>query len=114
MYVCIYHTTWGYVLGVAIECPTRAESCSSPADQSFKYGPGAGGPFWAKVIFLGPPVVPFYQPFFWEGSPTKRDYRTKGTLLLTSLLEGFPGLEGNTAWDAAFTFNTFVPSRTCL
>ena len=35
---------------------------------------------------LGPPVVPFY-PFFGEGSPTKIDYRKKGSLILSSLLE---------------------------
>ena len=34
----------------------------------------------------GPPVVPFY-PFLAEGSPTKIDYRKKGTLIPTSLLE---------------------------
>ena len=39
-----------------------------------------------KVSILGPPAVPFY-PFLREGSPTKIDYRTKGTLILTSLLE---------------------------
>ena len=33
---------------------------------------------------LGPPVVPL--PFFGEGSPTKIDYRKKGSLILTSLL----------------------------
>ena len=32
------------------------------------------------------PAVPFY-PFVGEGSPTKIDYRQKGTLSLTSLLE---------------------------
>ena len=36
--------------------------------------------------FLGPPEVPFY-PFLGEGSPTNIDYRKKGTLILTSLLE---------------------------
>ena len=35
---------------------------------------------------LGPPLLPFY-PFVGEGSPTKIDYRKKGTLMLTSLLE---------------------------
>ena len=35
---------------------------------------------------LGPPVVPFY-PFLGEGSSTQIDYRQKGTLILTSLLE---------------------------
>ena len=35
---------------------------------------------------LGPPVVPFY-PCLGEGSPTKMDYKKKGTLILTSLLE---------------------------
>ena len=34
----------------------------------------------------GPPVVHLY-PFLGEGSPTQIDYRKKGTLLLTSLLE---------------------------
>ena len=32
------------------------------------------------------PVVPFC-PFWGEGSPTKIDYRKKGTLILTSLLQ---------------------------
>ena len=36
---------------------------------------------------LDPPVVPFLTPFLGEGSPTKIDYRKKGTLFLTSLLE---------------------------
>ena len=32
--------------------------------------------------------MPFYRFFLgWEGSPTKIDYRKKGTLILTSLLE---------------------------
>ena len=35
---------------------------------------------------LGPPVVPFC-PFLGEGSPTEIDYRKKGALILTSLLE---------------------------
>ena len=42
--------------------------------------------FWFVGHQLGPPVVPFY-PFLREGSPTKIDYRKKGTLMLTSLLE---------------------------
>ena len=29
----------------------------------------------------------FFYPFFGEGSPTKIDYRKRGTLILTSLLE---------------------------
>ena len=36
--------------------------------------------------WIGPPVMPFY-PFLGEGSPTKIDYRKKGTLILTFLLE---------------------------
>ena len=38
---------------------------------------------------LGPPVVPDLPHSFvgWEGSPTKTDYRKKGTLVLTALLE---------------------------
>ena len=39
-----------------------------------------------KGSLLGPPVVPF-KPFLVEGSPTQIDYRKKGTLILTSLLE---------------------------
>ena len=32
--------------------------------------------------------MPFLTPFFgWEGSPTKIDYRKKGALIPTSLLE---------------------------
>ena len=37
---------------------------------------------------LGPPArCPFSPPFLGEGSPTKIDYRKRGTLILTSLLE---------------------------
>ena len=39
-------------------------------------------PFWAINLLQGAPVVPCY-PF----SPTRIDYRKKGTLILTSLLE---------------------------
>ena len=38
-----------------------------------------------QVWDLGPAVVPFY-PFLGEGSPTKIDYREKGTPILTSRL----------------------------
>ena len=31
--------------------------------------------------------MPFFTNFSGEGSPTNRDYRTKGTLILTSLVE---------------------------
>ena len=31
--------------------------------------------------------MPFSTPFLGEGSPTKIDYRKKGTLILSSLLE---------------------------
>ena len=40
----------------------------------------------ADGAFLGHPVVPFYL-VLGEGSPTKKDYSKKGTLILTSLLE---------------------------
>ena len=41
----------------------------------------------------GPPVVPFYPfSFLGEGSPTKTDYRRKGTLILTSRLEDLENL----------------------
>ena len=44
--------------------------------------------FGSTLVFnwSGLPVVPFY-PFLGEGSPSKIDYRKKGTLILTSLLE---------------------------
>ena len=51
--------------------------------------------FWRGLPLLGPPVVPLY-PFLGEGSPTKRDYRKKGTLILTSLLEDLVWVGGNT------------------
>ena len=39
------------------------------------------------LFYLGPPIVPF-SPLFWgAGFPTKIDYRKKGSLILTSLLE---------------------------
>ena len=38
------------------------------------------------VLYYVPPVVPFC-PSLGEGSPSKIDYRKKGTLILTSLLE---------------------------
>ena len=41
----------------------------------------------AGTGLLGPPVVPFYRFFFWEKFPAKTDYRKKGTLILTCLLE---------------------------
>ena len=44
--------------------------------------------------YAGPPVVPFLTPFLGEGSPTKIDYRKKGTVILISLLEdlGYAGV----------------------
>ena len=50
--------------------------------------PHAKMTWFCLVSLLGPPVVPFC-PFLGEGSPTKIDYRKKGTLILTSVLEGF-------------------------
>ena len=47
------------------------------------------GRLWVTRGFaghLGSPVVPF-GPFLGEGSPIKIDYRKKGTLILTFLLE---------------------------
>ena len=43
-------------------------------------------PFLMASQEIGDLVVPFY-PFLGEGSPTKIDYRKKGTLILASLLE---------------------------
>ena len=40
----------------------------------------------ARLKLLSPPVVPLY-PFFGGGFPVKVDYRKKGSLILTSLLE---------------------------
>ena len=58
--------------------------------------PGAGGEEVRLLVgaveacpkrILGPPVVPLLPFFGWEGSPTKIDYRKKGTFILSSLLE---------------------------
>ena len=46
----------------------------------------SGSGTWFGSFSVGPPVVPF-SPFLGERSPTKIDYRKKGTLMLTSLLE---------------------------
>ena len=45
---------------------------------------------------LGPPLVPFYS-FLVEGSPTTIDYRKKGTLILSSILEDL-AMEPASAW----------------
>ena len=49
----------------------------------------AGNEKWNEPCKLGPPARGPCSPnfFAWEGSPTKIDYRKKGTLILTSLLE---------------------------
>ena len=45
-------------------------------------------------IRLGPPArCPFTVSFLREGSPTKIDYRKKGTFILSSLLEDLVELE---------------------
>ena len=46
---------------------------------------------WHSFVGLGPPVVPFYPLLLGEGSPTKMDYRKKGTLILSSVLEDLVG-----------------------
>ena len=55
-----------------------------------------------------PPSNALSHPFFgWEGSPTKIDYRKKGTLILTSLLEDldpFTVLQMVSMWTRAFWF----------
>ena len=66
-----------------------------PAKHFLRAYRATGGGRGPKVVcgWLGPPKVPFYRFFFgWEGSPTKIDYRKKGTLLLTSLLEDLVGV----------------------
>ena len=46
------------------------------------------GVFRAPLVCLGPPAALLSRFFFaWEGSPTIIDYRNKGTLVLTALLE---------------------------
>ena len=39
------------------------------------------------VLYLGPPVVPFYQLFWGRVPPLEQTTEKKGTLILTSLLE---------------------------
>ena len=47
------------------------------------------GAWCACLCQLGSPArCPLTNFFGWEGSPTKIDYRKKGTLILASLLEG--------------------------
>ena len=55
---------------------------------------------------LGPPVVPLLSPLFGEGSPTGIDYREKGTLILTSLLEDLVCVawSHSLAWDGSSSF----------
>ena len=48
--------------------------------------------------FLASPVLPFH-PFLGEASPTEIDYRKKGILILTSLLEDL----GSFYFDSAST-----------
>ena len=55
---------------------------------------------WAWTIKVGPPAVPFYP-----GSPTKMDYSTKATLILTFLLE---------ALDKVFGLFPTNPLRKCV
>ena len=52
--------------------------------------------------------MPFYQSFFGEGSPTKINYRKKGSLILTSLLEDLVVILGWT-WQA-MSFEKFSKS----
>ena len=47
----------------------------------------AGGSDSQTDFSLGPPVVPFSPLFLGRGSPIKIDYRKKGTLIRTSLVE---------------------------
>ena len=63
---------------------------------------GQGYVPWSRDLFtgvglkedqLGPPVVPFLTLFMGEGSPTKIDYRKKGALILTSLLQDLANLK---------------------
>ena len=47
---------------------------------------------YTKFGYLGPPVVLFLTNFLGVlGSPTKIDYRKRGTLILTSLLDRWQG-----------------------
>ena len=66
--------------------------CSSPHGRAkLPLGNGllqAAPPFPHHTCHLGPPVAPFWIYFFWGRlPPTKIDYREKGTLIVTSLLE---------------------------
>ena len=64
--------------------------------------------FSTACHWLGFPVVPFY-PLLGEGSLTKMDYRKKGTLILTSLLEDLDWSWGLTALQFGATTRKVNP-----
>ena len=70
---------------VAVTCKPRPFAGKAHRLDEEKEPTQDGGP--DKEGDLGPPVVPFLTPLLGEGSPTKVDYRKKGTLIPTSLLE---------------------------
>ena len=78
---------WGYGLlthGHILHAPkgTRWVVCTPPCSHPSKGGAAPRGDFY-QVRQLGA----FLPVFGWEGSPTKIDYRKKGTLILSSLLK---------------------------
>ena len=76
-------------------------------------GCGVGVPFLRmlrRTPKLGPPVVPFY-PVLGEGSPTKIDYRNKGTPY-SNLFTGGPR-KGKCGTSRRTSFLADSPSRGC-
>ena len=63
-----------------------------------------------EEMWLGPPVVPFC-PFLEEGSPIKIDYRKKGTVILTSLLEDLGGKRRGAKWNPVLFIGTSRPKK---
>ena len=77
MYTCIYISNARCCLQDDGSCWEGLSKAAKRADTTARFVIG---------LILGPPVVPLY-PCLGEGSPTKIDYRKKGTLILTSVLE---------------------------
>ena len=76
----------------------RSQRKASGRGRYFGEFAGPGG----SLAWTRSPSSALSHPFVgWEGSPTKIDYRKRGTLILTSLLEDlveFAGPGGSLAW----------------
>ena len=74
--------------------PARFPPAETGGSKPQEWGPCPKRNEFPLEMGLGPPArCPWSHFFFgWEGSPTKIDYREKGTLIPTSLLEDLVSL----------------------